>query len=127
MGKPKVAEPPPPLWSNNVVLAGFDDYEKLAREYRQLTDREKADKARKSEISKVLQAYHTVAQVKKASIGEYQVIMSNGSTASQLSVPQLLLAGVDADIIAACKVAGTPYTYIQVIPVEEEPIAYDNG
>jgi hypothetical protein len=128
MGKPTEKGPPPPDWlSTDLAMVGADDYMQLSVEYREIVVRQAADEIRRKDISKRLQEYHNAVGVKKAAVGgKLQVILGNGRTASKLDKGQLLLAGVEADVIKACTVAGTPYTYISVLPLEEEPVTYDN-
>lgn len=129
MGKPKEKGPPPPDYRTTPLAQCENEginYSELVERYRKIVVEQTALESQRKDLSQTLQAFHLAIDIKKVQVGQLQAILGSGRTASRLDKGKLLLAGVDADVIKACTVAGTPYTYISVIPLEEEPPTYDH-
>lgn len=129
MGKPKEKGPPPPDYRTTSLAQCENEginYSELVERYRKIVVEQTALESQRKDLSQTLQAFHLAIDIKKVQVGQLQAILGSGRTASRLDKGKLLLAGVDADVIKACTVAGTPYTYISVIPLEEEPPTYDH-
>lgn len=90
------------------------EFDKKVREYRGLVEREKTIKSLKYVLKVEIEAALMVAGEKRLRVDNLMAVQCNGSTASRLDAKMLVSAGVDADIIVACTVPGTKYTYIQV-------------
>lgn len=126
MPKPKGPPPVPPEWNMipgldetdiNHKIKGYYNMAKLAKEYE--TNR----KAMGEEIQAMLMA----AGEKTVGVAGLRCTLSKGRSASQLSAQILLESGVDADVIAAATIPGTPYTYITVGPIDKPLREDDSG
>lgn len=90
------------------------EFDKKVQEYRKYHDMEGMAKQRKDELKVEIEAALLVAGEKKLNVGDLVAIQCNGRTASAIDARELMMAGVDADIIAACTKKGKEYTYVQV-------------
>jgi hypothetical protein len=123
MGKREGLIDEPQDWSKFPDLQAME-FDALITEYRRAHDAEEWGKATKKSLSPQIQAALLIVGQKSVKVNNMTALVSNGSTAERIDANKLLLAGVSADIIKACTIPGTRYTYAQVRvdkEVEGEP------
>lgn len=96
------------------------NFKKLVEEHRDITDQEKALKARKDEIKEALLPAMIAAKQRRLLVGKLRVLQYTGSS-SQISGRKLLENGVASDIIVKSTVT-TQYDAVRVEAVPDEGV-----
>ena len=89
-------------------------FDRLVEEYRALSEMIRLNEEEKKQLSEKLMSYLADSEAKTVMSGELRVTLAQNPGRSTLSKEKLLEAGVSAQTIAACTVAGKPYSYVLV-------------
>src|SRR5271170_784043 len=85
------------------------EFDQLVRDYRAAHLAEVEAKATKDRLKVDIESWLDIAQQKSLRVGNLIAVKMGGSSPSQLDTHLLMQAGVDADVIVACTIPGTPY------------------